>query len=65
VVALSSTARHRRLVADRLVVAGDIVCHIDSDGRVSAHELTSFALVGHDGRITYPAIEAKPPTIAP
>jgi uncharacterized protein (DUF488 family) len=56
---------HRRLVADRLVVAGDIVCHIGSDGRVSAHELTSFALVGHDGRITYPAIEAKPPTIAP
>jgi uncharacterized protein (DUF488 family) len=56
---------HRRLVADRLVVAGDTVCHIGSDGRVSAHELTSFALVGHDGRITYPAIEAKPPTIPP
>ena len=56
---------HRRLVADRLVVAGDTVRHIGSDGRVSAHELTHFAVVGHDGRITYPAIEQKPPTIAP
>ena len=56
---------HRRLVADRLVVAGDTVCHIGSDGRASAHELTPFATVGRDGRITYPAIDAKPPTIAP
>jgi uncharacterized protein (DUF488 family) len=56
---------HRRLVADHLVVAGDTVCHIGSDGRASAHELTPFAAVGDDGRITYPAIEAKPPTIAP
>ncbi len=56
---------HRRLVADRLVVAGETVCHIGSDGRASAHELTTFATVGHDGAVTYPAIEAKPPTIAP
>ena len=56
---------HRRLVADRLVAAGDVVCHIGSDGRAAAHELTPFAEVGHDGRITYPAREAKPPTIAP
>jgi uncharacterized protein (DUF488 family) len=56
---------HRRLVADRLVVAGATVRHIGSDGRVSAHELTCFAVVGHDGLITYPAIEEKPPTIAP
>jgi uncharacterized protein (DUF488 family) len=45
---------HRRLVADRLVVGGDTVCHISSDGRASAHQLTSFATVGADGRLTYP-----------
>jgi uncharacterized protein (DUF488 family) len=45
---------HRRLVADRLVVAGDTVCHISSDGRASAHQLTSFATVGVDGQVTYP-----------
>jgi uncharacterized protein (DUF488 family) len=46
---------HRRLIADRLVVAGDTVLHIGSDGRTSAHELTPFAAVGPDGRVTYPA----------
>lgn len=56
---------HRRLVADRLVVAGDSIWHIGSDGRASAHELTPFAAVGKDGRITYPAVAAKPPTIVP
>ena len=45
---------HRRLVADRLVVAGDTVCHISSDGRASAHQLASFAVVGDDGQVTYP-----------
>lgn len=44
---------HRRLVADRLLVAGDTVCHISSGGRVSAHRLTAFATVELDGRITY------------
>ena len=43
-----------RLVADRLVVAGDTVCHISSDGRASAHQLASFATVGADGEVTYP-----------
>jgi uncharacterized protein (DUF488 family) len=46
---------HRRLVADRLVVGGDTVCHISADGRTATHELTPFAIVGSDGRITYPA----------
>jgi uncharacterized protein (DUF488 family) len=46
---------HRRLVADRLVVAGDSVCHISPDGRASAHQLTPFATVEPDGQITYPA----------
>jgi len=45
---------HRRLIADRLVVAGDLVCHIGSDGRAVAHQLTRFAMVGSDGDITYP-----------
>jgi hypothetical protein len=68
---------HRRLIADRLVVAGDTVCHISSTGRTSEHQLTYFATVGSNGQVTYPreppdrgpqcqpAIEAKPPTIAP
>jgi uncharacterized protein (DUF488 family) len=47
---------HRRLVADRLVVAGDTVCHISSDGHASAHQLASFAVVGADGQITYPVV---------
>jgi uncharacterized protein (DUF488 family) len=45
---------HRRLVADRLVVAGDVVWHIGSDGRASAHRLSAFASVSRDGRVTYP-----------
>jgi uncharacterized protein (DUF488 family) len=46
---------HRRLVADRLVLAGDTVCHIGADGRTSMHELTEFVAVGADGQLTYPA----------
>jgi uncharacterized protein (DUF488 family) len=46
---------HRRLIADRLLVAGDTVCHISSGGRVSEHQLTPFATVGSDGLITYAA----------
>jgi uncharacterized protein (DUF488 family) len=46
---------HRRLVADRLVVAGDTVCHISSDGQASGHQMTSFATVRADGQVTYPA----------
>jgi uncharacterized protein (DUF488 family) len=46
---------HRRIVADRLVAGGDTVCHIGSDGRVAAHELTGFAEIDASGQITYPA----------
>jgi len=45
---------HRRLIADRLLLSGDTVCHIGPDGRTSVHELTPFASVGADGRVTYP-----------
>jgi uncharacterized protein (DUF488 family) len=48
---------HRRLIADRWVVAGDTVCHIGSTGRTSAHRLTPFAAVARDGKITYPAAQ--------
>ena len=46
---------HRRLVADRLLVAGDNVCHISSSGALVPHQLTPFATVEPDGQITYPA----------
>jgi uncharacterized protein (DUF488 family) len=46
---------HRRLVADRLVLAGDTVCHIGADARTSAHQLTEFAALNPDGEVTYPA----------
>jgi uncharacterized protein (DUF488 family) len=46
---------HRRLIADQLVVAGDTVCHISSDGRASTHRLTPFGTVEPNGQITYPA----------
>ena len=45
---------HRRLVADRLVAAGDDVLHIGPDGRTTPHELSDHARVGDDGLITYP-----------
>jgi len=44
---------HRRLVADRLLVAGDRVCHISSGARVSVHRLPAFATVEPNGLITY------------
>jgi uncharacterized protein (DUF488 family) len=44
---------HRRLVADRLVLGGDEVCHIASGGRAARHELSSFAAVV-DGQLVYP-----------
>lgn len=50
---------HRRLLSDRLVVAGDRVLHIDAVQRVSAHEISPFALVGDDGQLTYPDPDAR------
>jgi uncharacterized protein (DUF488 family) len=45
---------HRRLVSDALLVRGWRVLHIGSDGRVTQHELTPFAVVSGGG-LTYPA----------
>jgi uncharacterized protein (DUF488 family) len=50
---------HRRLIADRLVVAGWTVLHIGSVGRTSPHELPPFAVVRPDRRVTYPVPEAS------
>jgi uncharacterized protein (DUF488 family) len=44
---------HRRLIADRLAVAGDDVLHIGPGGRTAAHELTRFAVVDGE-RLLYP-----------
>ena len=51
---------HRRLVADRLVVAGDTVCHISSAGGASAHQFTPFATVEPSGQITYSTASQAP-----
>ena len=50
---------HRRLVADRLLIAGHSVYHIGSDDQVAAHRLTPFAIVGRDAQITYPVSPAR------
>jgi uncharacterized protein (DUF488 family) len=43
---------HRRLVADRLLLGGDEVCHIGSSGGTTAHRLPPFAAIV-DGRLIY------------
>jgi uncharacterized protein (DUF488 family) len=44
---------HRRLLADALVVRGWAVCHVGSDGGLTDHALTDFAVVER-GTLTYP-----------
>jgi uncharacterized protein (DUF488 family) len=43
---------HRRLIADRLLVAGWSVLHVGAAGRTTPHVLPDFARVD-DGRIVY------------
>jgi uncharacterized protein (DUF488 family) len=43
---------HRRLVSDRLVLGGDEVCHIGSNGGTTAHRLPPFATIV-DGTLIY------------
>jgi uncharacterized protein (DUF488 family) len=45
---------HRRLIADALAERGWRVLHLGSNGRLTEHEVTDFAVI-EDGRITYPA----------
>jgi uncharacterized protein (DUF488 family) len=44
---------HRRLIADRLIVGGWRVLHLDGSGGLHEHTLTEFAQVG-GGSLTYP-----------
>jgi uncharacterized protein (DUF488 family) len=58
---------HRRLIADRLVVAGWTVHHIGPDGSLAAHELPPFAEPQADGTILYPPAQGsllRPPASA-
>ncbi len=50
---------HRRLIADRLLVAGWDVRHIGAGGRLSAHQLPDFARVD-EGRIVYDRLVDQP-----
>jgi uncharacterized protein (DUF488 family) len=44
---------HRQLIADAMAARGWHMLHIGRDGRLEAHELTSFAVV-EDGSVSYP-----------
>src|SRR5712691_1294983 len=48
---------HRRLIADALVARGHDVLHIDARGGPALHELTDFAVVSGDGRVSYPPVQ--------
>ena len=45
---------HRRMICDAALVAGSSALHIMSATRAVPHELTAFAQVSDDGRLTYP-----------
>lgn len=51
---------HRRLIADRLVAVGWEVWHIGSDGSLSQHSLTDFAVARPDGTVVYPDVSRPP-----
>jgi uncharacterized protein (DUF488 family) len=45
---------HRRIIADHLVAAGEIVFHLMWPNRIEAAHLTDGAKLGADGTLTYP-----------
>ena len=47
---------HRWLIADRLLAAGRPVAHVAGNGKIEAARLTQGAVVGRDGKVTYPAL---------
>jgi uncharacterized protein (DUF488 family) len=49
---------HRRLLADALTARGWHVLHLESNGRLSEHELTDFAVV-EGGIVTYPEVQTS------
>ena len=50
---------HRRLIADRLVVAGWTVCHIAPDGGLDEHAPPPFARPQADGTVRYPPAQGS------
>ena len=50
---------HRRLISDRLTVAGWTVMHIAPDGRLTEHELPTFAVPQPDGTVLYPPAQGS------
>ena len=50
---------HRRLIADALLVRGWRVEHLGLRAQPVEHELTSFAVVGPEHRITYPPAQGE------
>ena len=50
---------HRRLLADALLAAGFQVLHLGLGSEPVAHRLTSFAHLGDDGTLTYPAAQVE------
>jgi uncharacterized protein (DUF488 family) len=47
---------HRRLIADRLLASGRPVAHVMGEGKIEAARLTQGAVIGGDGKVTYPAL---------
>jgi hypothetical protein len=50
---------HRRLIADALVVRDWAVLHLGLSKEPLAHELTPFAVLGWNGRLTYPPAQGR------
>jgi uncharacterized protein (DUF488 family) len=50
---------HRRLISDRLTVAGWTVLHIAPDGSLTEHELPPFAVPQPDGTVLYPPAQGS------
>jgi uncharacterized protein (DUF488 family) len=50
---------HRRLIADRLSVAGWMVWHIGPDGTLAEHALPPFADPQADGTVRYPPAQGS------
>lgn len=46
---------HRRIIADHLLAGGEDVVHIVGRGRLEPAVLNPGAVIGDDGRVTYPA----------
>ena len=48
---------HRRIVADYLIASGEMVFHIMGRGRLEPARMTSGAVLGASGMVTYPAAQ--------